>query len=382
MGKTGMDLYNKIFMKYILTFLMLIGIVYAQEPTYTPMKGNYKFKGIKVDSLFLIPAFSDTAAANTTNLDQIAGAMIRTGNDFWMRNASTTAWLQNVNIGDGANPSSLNLQNVTTNGNSTTDGIMIYNTNNNANFNYTTNSSGKNLTLYAANSSGNILFGAYDSLNSHEIFTWTIKEENDLSEFDFAGRCNMYNVGLQQIGIFTNGGATRKFIYDTTWNSNLNLAGDSICYIRNKRLLSTILRYDTISLVPIYEDRPKTTYYLPATAGSDYKDTLATLRDTRLSNPIARRNLNLSSANDTIKAVGTYMISTADSTNTFFLPNAANYAGKTIYIINKDASKNQKIGSLGGSIYNASAATLTKIYTNKFAIFTSDGTDWFGYNTN
>ena len=89
-------------MKYLLIFLMLFGVAYAQEPTYTPMKGNYRFKGIRVDSLFLIPSFTDTTAANGTNLDAIAGAMIRCGNDFWMRNAATNSWLQNVKVGDGS----------------------------------------------------------------------------------------------------------------------------------------------------------------------------------------------------------------------------------------------------------------------------------------
>ena len=99
-------------MKYLLILLMLTGVAYAQEPSYTPMKGNYRFKGIKVDSLFLIPSFADTTTANATNLDSVAGAFIRTGNDFWMRNAELTSWLQNVNIGPGSSPVGLSLQNV------------------------------------------------------------------------------------------------------------------------------------------------------------------------------------------------------------------------------------------------------------------------------
>ena len=90
----------------ILLTILFIGIfgVYAQEPAYTPMKSNYKFKGIRVDSLFLIPSFADTFSANNTYLEAIPGAMIRCGNDFWMRNAATTAWLQNVNIGPDVSP--------------------------------------------------------------------------------------------------------------------------------------------------------------------------------------------------------------------------------------------------------------------------------------
>ena len=93
-------------MKYLSILLFTLSSLWtiAQEPTYTPMKGNYKFKGIKVDTLFLVPSFSDTASANATKLDSIAGAMIRCGNDFYMRNASLNAWLQNVNVGNGASP--------------------------------------------------------------------------------------------------------------------------------------------------------------------------------------------------------------------------------------------------------------------------------------
>jgi len=114
-------------MKYLLILLMICGVAYAQEPPYTPMKGNYKFKGIKVDSLFLIPSFADTTAANATNLDSISGAFIRTGNDFWMRNEQLTSWLQNVNVGPGSNPTTdLTLQTITDRGDSTTNEINLY----------------------------------------------------------------------------------------------------------------------------------------------------------------------------------------------------------------------------------------------------------------
>jgi hypothetical protein len=94
-------------MKYILTCFLLLNfcLSYGQEPAYTPMRLNYQFRGIKVDSLFLIPSFSDTTAANSSTMKNVAGAMIRTGNDFWMRNSTTNAWLQNVNTGDGSSPS-------------------------------------------------------------------------------------------------------------------------------------------------------------------------------------------------------------------------------------------------------------------------------------
>jgi hypothetical protein len=93
-------------MKRILILLMLhITLTsFAQEPAYTPMNLNYKFKGIRVDSLFLIPSFVDTSTANGQRCATIPGSLIRTQNDFWMRNSTANAWLHNVNVGNGANP--------------------------------------------------------------------------------------------------------------------------------------------------------------------------------------------------------------------------------------------------------------------------------------
>ena len=92
-------------MKYLLSLILFVSsFVYAQEPIYTPMRNNYQFRGIKMDSLFLIPSYPDTFNANTHSVKNIAGSMIRTGNDFWMRNAAKDAWLQNVNVGPGSSP--------------------------------------------------------------------------------------------------------------------------------------------------------------------------------------------------------------------------------------------------------------------------------------
>lgn len=93
-------------MKQLLSLVFLLNSlsVFAQEPVYTPMRLNYQFRGIKTDSLFLVPSYTDTAQANGYTVKNIGGALIRTGSDFWMRNASASAWLQNVNVGPGASP--------------------------------------------------------------------------------------------------------------------------------------------------------------------------------------------------------------------------------------------------------------------------------------
>lgn len=363
-------------MRYLFFILIFVSSMsYGQEPIYTPMKGNYKFKGIKCDTLFLIPSFSDTTAANATYLDQVAGSMIRCGNDFWMRNEGATAWLQNVNVGSGASSNiqyvdsiyrklnsdsiywrkggfiykfkeSQNLQSVTSIKDSTTNSIVLYDNYQNPNFiqlksDYDTNrikliNQGDDVYMdfYQTRSSGyNTLF--FNSQNGST--TLEIKNGGGENLFNSSGKFIVQSDGIQLIP----GNKPIDHWGQDYWSNNT---------------LDTAVTYNFLA---VFEN-----------------DTLK-----KANKFTARRNLNLSSGNDTIKAFGTYMISTADSTNTLFLPNAANYSGMTIYIINKDSVRNQKIGSLGGSIYDASAVTLTKVYSNKFAIFTSDGTDWYGYNT-
>jgi len=61
------------------------GVSTAQTPTYTPMKSFYEFKGIKMDSLFLLPAFADTTSANTGRIKNIVGSVINVGGVLYER---------------------------------------------------------------------------------------------------------------------------------------------------------------------------------------------------------------------------------------------------------------------------------------------------------
>jgi hypothetical protein len=61
------------------------GVSTAQTPTYTPMKSFYEFKGIKMDSLFLLPAFADTTSANTGRIKSIVGSVINVGGSIYER---------------------------------------------------------------------------------------------------------------------------------------------------------------------------------------------------------------------------------------------------------------------------------------------------------
>ena len=84
---------------------MLASAAYGQTPTYTPMRSFYEFKGIKMDSLFVLPVFTDTTAANAARTKYIAGSVINAGNNLWMRNVTSTAWLS---IGKADSPDRIN----------------------------------------------------------------------------------------------------------------------------------------------------------------------------------------------------------------------------------------------------------------------------------
>jgi hypothetical protein len=47
-------------MKYLITFFLLIGVAYGQS--WVPMASNYKYRGLKADSILSIPKFADTIA--------------------------------------------------------------------------------------------------------------------------------------------------------------------------------------------------------------------------------------------------------------------------------------------------------------------------------
>jgi len=72
-------------MKYLFFFLLLISsVAYAQEPQYVPMRSNYKFRGVRVDSLLLFPSVADTGTANSLGMG-IEGNTIRIGSVVWVR---------------------------------------------------------------------------------------------------------------------------------------------------------------------------------------------------------------------------------------------------------------------------------------------------------
>lgn len=88
-------------MKYLISFVLVFVCTYAQaqEPTYVPMKSNYQFKGIKMDSLFILPNL------DTANAREVTGAVVRMGSAYYWYNG--TAWVALAGGGGATDTTSL-----------------------------------------------------------------------------------------------------------------------------------------------------------------------------------------------------------------------------------------------------------------------------------
>jgi hypothetical protein len=82
-------------MRYLVIVFLLMSLgAFAQEPTYVPMKSNYLYKGIKMDSLFILPLL-DTANARKVN-----GNLVRQSDSYYWYDS--TKWTPLVTGGGGS----------------------------------------------------------------------------------------------------------------------------------------------------------------------------------------------------------------------------------------------------------------------------------------
>jgi len=97
-------------MKKILFILCFLSVkAYAQEPNYVPMKSNYLFRGIKMDSLLIAPVYPDTTTAATKV--NFAGSVVRVGSNLYMRNPQLTQWVDLSSAGGGGSTDTTSLSN-------------------------------------------------------------------------------------------------------------------------------------------------------------------------------------------------------------------------------------------------------------------------------
>lgn len=437
-------------MKYILTALFLVSFVaYGQEPAYTPMRLNYQFRGIKVDSLFLIPSFVDTNAANNSTMKNVAGSMIRTGNDFWMRNSTTTAWLQNVNVGSGSSTSVQFVDSVwrivgkdsifwrkggvTSKIKDSTAGRLvdtIYRTAGKDSIFFkiagTTykikDSSG---SLYAGDSPDRINGTATNNVNA-QMGLWQMRFNGgnagaiqgsyilDSMAYMFFRSDSIvfggYNTGTADF-IFKNLKTIKTNsvdIIDMTANSALalgsvdstritssNKINISKGYIKHltegnkyefKDFNNTFLRIDTlgnfeagdltkdslnISLLKSGNEIVLKSKATPLWKEQNYGITMY-LKVTRGVNGI-----DLSTAGYSSRVPGVYVIATA-SGNDFSLPEASDWPGQTLTIINNDGGNAGNLICSDTMFDRGTGNTINSIQANEMIIFVSDGSDWYG----
>ena len=82
-------------MRYLFIVFLLSSLSsFAQDPFYVPMKSNYLFKGIKMDSLFILPVL-DTASARKVN-----GNLVRQSDAYYWYDS--TRWVALVTGGGGS----------------------------------------------------------------------------------------------------------------------------------------------------------------------------------------------------------------------------------------------------------------------------------------
>lgn len=352
-------------MKYILTLLCLVSFVaYGQEPAYTPMRLSYQFRTIKVDSLFLIPSFNDTTAANNSTMKNVAGAMIRTGNDFWMRNATTNAWLQNVNVGTGASPSIQFVDSVwrvagkdsifwrkggTTNKIKDSAGLA---------------DSPDRIDGTATNAVVSSLAGYDFDINSVRAFT--------LQSTTAQHTHTDYSLTSGQI--YLDGGGTKGLsIYLDTNLMRVNRGNKSMLTLDTLGNVSAgDLTKDSLTIV-LNNTTDKITFRTPK--AMEWSDPVTTFKS-QVKTAYKKTGITLSGGNDTAYVPGTYIIDNA-ATNSFYLPDATKYPGQTIYVVNRDDTNTGTIDALAGSVLSADDATYS-LKTNSFNTFTSDGADWWG----
>ena len=382
-------------MKYILT-LLCFGVLsaYGQEPAYTPMRLNYQFRGIKVDSLFLIPSFNDTTAANSSTMKNVAGAMIRTGNDFYMRNATTNAWLQNVNVGTGASPSIqfvdsvwrvLGKDSIFWRKGGTTNKIKD-----------STGLAKAVDTIYRTAGKDSIFFKIAGTTYKIKDSTVTDSPDridgtaNDTVRANMSGN-EFYIDNASFIQLSPNiGGAYFQMSSTILGISNGYIAinGFDSLYLfgQNKVNIESDEIKLTSLLVSINADTIKTNGQIKLQAADGTVIKAGDFTDAnKIGNVLYNRgsdNANTNGGDFHAYIPGVFKMNDASSSNDFFLPDPTLFPGQMCIVINKDATDatGLAVENSGGLIYDKGTATqITSLPATEMGTFFSDGANWYGF---
>lgn len=367
-------------MKHLISLIFLLNCLssFAQEPAYTPMRLNYQFRGIKTDSLFLVPSYTDTTQANNYTAKNIPGSLIRTGSDFWMRNGIATAWLQNVNIGPGASPA---VQFV--------DSVWRV--------------VGKDSIFWrkggVTNKIKDSTGAAYAGDSPDRIDgTATANVTANMASFDFV----VNNSNDVQISASNNAELLATRIALVRGTDSVRVSSDNKIDIGlpNRRLTvqgnklefkdfnNTFLRIDTVGNLDAGDITSDNLHIKLSVGDSSFKiqsKAPSTWREknsgltSQVKTGYGENSINTTASSYEIKVPGTYIISNASLTFNIKLPDAAFWKGQSIQIVNTDGSDASLI-SLGGSIFDRGTGNnLNTVTLNKMMILYSDGTDWYGF---
>lgn len=372
---------------FSLVFVLICVSCYAQEPAYTPMRLNYQFRGIKVDSLFLVPSYTDTTQANTYTAKNIPGCLIRTGSDFWMRNGTATAWLQNVNTGAGST-FTLDLQEVTDNGDTTDNVVTFYDPG---------VFEGSVRVGVADNLSSSSLVGVYgDPIDAspHSIELYTLKgySENFFSMKSGGSEFNITNYTSNQISSV--GALTiSASVLNVVSTDDITLDADSSLYIFADQNITIDSAQDisiqanddiTIDADDVFNIEAGDLYIKATTLEIDKTGSTPTLigpastpsdRGYILQNRADSIDLDASTFSATVP--GIYRVYNGN-TYDFIFPDATTWIGQMVVIINQSGLAIDITGSQ--NIYDRGKTTqLTQIDVDKMGTFFSDGVNWYGY---
>lgn len=318
---------------------MLFGAAYGQTPTYTPMRSFYEYKGIKMDSLFLLPTFSDTTSANLARTKSIDKSVINAGNVIYVRDISQSKWVRVGNI-----DTNFGNTDITATGDRYHNfDLNQLNIDNTERFSIIGNDFDRGFSSYVGTSQ----YGDYYlRVRAQEITPTGEFAELRMEGFD------SYNLECSTAAF----GASRI----TGLGKDISLNTDSLGSVKFKYGVSNIYEF------------PKTSPDSGSAMGFVAANTLGWVDVT----PGFNSAVDLSTTNFVCPKWGVYTVTTGSGTNTFDLPDPRDFDGKYLTIFN---ASGVDIYLNGYDVYDKGTGTaITTMAVGTMLSAFSDGNDWRG----
>jgi hypothetical protein len=327
-------------MKKLIVLLMLAATAYGQTPTYTPMRSFYEYKGIKMDSLFLLPVFADTNAANLARTKTIDKSVIMAGTISYVRDVSQNKW---VKLGE-VNTNFANADLTATGDRYHNFDQRNLNIDNTYRFSIIGNDYDRGFASYIGTSQ-------YDD-NFLRVRAQEITPTGEFAELRLEGQ-DSYNLECSTA------------IYGA---SKISGRGKDI-------------NVNTDSLGSVKFQYGVTNHYTFPKSSPDSGSAMAWVSDNQLGwvdiTPGYNSSVDLSVSNYACPKWGVYTITVTSSIYTFDFPDPREYDGKYLIINNNSG------GDVGFSGYlpydRGTGSTISNMGQNKMLSLFSDGNDWRGH---